>query len=83
MYNTEVLKWNNKKSNSQKHNFMFPSQSLEKFIIGKANNYGKTSLFLKLLLNKSWPDYSSLYIYGNSSYQPEYKLLKVAFGKGY
>ena len=52
-------------------------------------NYGEEqtiSVFLSiqiLIRNKSWLDYNSLCIYGNSLHQPEYKLLKDAFGKGY
>ena len=48
-----------------KHNFMFPSPSLQRSIIG-ISNCGKTCSLLKLLLNKSWLDYNSLYTYGNS-----------------
>ena len=82
MDNTQVLKWNNTKSKSQRHNFMLPSPSLRQLIIG-SSNCGKTCLLLKLLWNKSWLDYNSLCIYGNSLHQPEYKLLKEAFGKSY
>ena len=78
MDNTQVLKWNNTKSKSQRHNFMLPSPSLRQLIIG-SSNCGKTCLLLKLLWNKSWLDYNSLCIYGNSLHQPEYKLLKEAF----
>ena len=56
---------------------MFPSSSLRQLIIGSSNCV-ETCLLLKLLLNKSWLDYSSLYKYGNSLHQPEYKLLKDA-----
>ena len=60
---------------------MLPSPSLQ-LIIG-TSNCGKTRLLLKLSLNKSWFDYNSLCIYGNSLHQPGYKLLKEEFGKGY
>ena len=82
MDNKQVLKWNNSKRNYPKHHFMLPSPSLRQLIIG-SSNCGKTCLLLKLLLNESWLDYNSLYIYGNSLHQPEYKLLKEAFEKGY
>ena len=38
---------------------------------------------LKLLLTEKWLDYNDLYIYSNSLHQPEYKLMKIAFRKGY
>ena len=72
MDNKQVLKWNNSKRNYPKHHFMLPSPSLRQLIIG-SSNCGKTCLLLKLLLNESWLDYNSLYIYGNSLHQPEYK----------
>ena len=37
MDNTQVLKWNNRKSNSQKHSFIFPSPSLRQLIIESSN----------------------------------------------
>ena len=38
---------------------------------------------LKTLLTEKWLDYNDLYIYSNSLHQPEYKLMKIAFRKGY
>lgn len=81
MDNTEVLKWNGKKS-KQNHHFMLPSPSLRGLIIG-SSNCGKTCLLLKLILGENWLDYNDLYIYSNSLHQPEYRLLKNAFRKGY
>ena len=81
MDNTEILKWN-QKSKSQKHHFFLPSSSLRALIIG-SSNCGKTCLLLKLLLTEKWLDYNDLYIYSNSLHQPEYKLMKIAFRKGY
>ena len=81
MDNTEILKWN-QRSKSQKHHFFLPSPSLRALIIG-SSNCGKTCLLLKLLLTEKWLDYNDLYIYSNSLHQPEYKLMKIAFRKGY
>ena len=81
MDNTETLKWN-QRSKSQKHHFFLPSPSLRALIIG-SNNCGKTCLLLKLLLTEKWLDYNDLYIYSNSLHQTEYKLMKIAFRKGY
>ena len=81
MDNTEILKWN-QRSKSQKHHFFLPSPSLRALII-RSSNCGKTCLLLKLLLTEKWLDYNDLYIYSNSLHQPEYKLMKIAFRKGY
>ena len=81
MDNTEILKWN-QRSKLQKHHFFLPSPSLRALIIG-SSNCGKTCLLLKLLLTEKWLDYNDLYIYSNSLHQPEYKLMKIAFRKGY
>ena len=81
MEHTQVLKWNGKQS-KQKHHFTLPSPSLRCLIIG-SSNCGKTCLLLKLLLDQGWLDYNDLYIYSNSLYQPEYKLMKNVFQKGY
>ena len=82
MDNTEILKWN-QRSKSQKHHYFLPSPSLRAFIIIGSSNCGKTCLLLKLLLPEKWLDYYDLYIYSNSLHQPEYKLMKNAFHKGY
>lgn len=78
---THVLKWDDNR-NKQKHHFMLPSPSLRCLIIG-SSNCGKTCLLLKLLLSEKWLDYNDLYVYSNSLHQPEYKLMKNAFQKGY
>ena len=44
MDNAEVSKWNDTKSNSQRHNFMLPSPSLRQLIIG-SSNCGKHAYF--------------------------------------
>ena len=81
MDNTEILKWN-QRSKSQKHHFFLPLPSLRALIIG-SSNCGKTCLLLKLLLTEKWLNCNDLYIYSNSLHQPEYKLMKIAFRKGY
>ena len=71
-----------KKVNRKSIIFFLPSPSLRALIIG-SSNCGKTCLLLKLLLTEKWLDYNDLYIYSNSLHQPEYKLMKIAFRKGY
>lgn len=76
-----VYKWNDGNKNKQRNHFIFPSPNLRCLIIGRSN-CGKTSLLLKLILEK-FIDYNNLYLYSKSVHQPEYKLLKNAFDKGY
>ncbi len=82
MDNTTNLMWNNLDKNKQKHHFLLPSPSLRALIIG-SSGCGKTNLLLKLLLSEKWLDYKDLYVFSKSLHQPEYKLLKVGFDKGY
>lgn len=69
-------------TNKQKHNFLLPSPSCRALIIG-GSGCGNTSLLLKMLLLKQWLDYDNLYVFSKSLHQPEYKLLKTGFEKGY
>jgi len=74
--------WNDSnKKNKQKNHFIFPSPSLRCLIVG-SSGCGKTTLLFKLLLEK-YIDYNHIYLYSKSMYQPEYKLLKNSFEKGY
>jgi GTPase SAR1 family protein len=76
-----LYKWKDDNKNKQKNHFVFPSPSLRCLIIGRSN-CGKTSLLLKLLL-ENFIDFNNLFLYSKSTHQPEYKLLKNAFDKGY
>lgn len=79
--NTVNLNWKIK-NKTTKHHFLIPSPSLRALICG-ASGCGKTNLLLKLLLTNNILDYTDLHIFSKSLHQPEYKLLKAAFNKGY
>lgn len=76
------IQWNENNNNKQNHHFLLPSPSCRALIIGESG-CGKTNLLLKLLLMKTWLDYDTLYVFGKSLHQPEYKLLKAGFENGY
>ena len=69
------ISWKEENNNKQ-HNPLLP-KSIRAVIIGKSN-CGKTCLLLNLLL-KDWLDYNSLYVFGKSLFQPEYKIVKKGF----
>lgn len=66
----------------QQHYYLLPSPCCRILIIGESG-CGKTSLLLRMLLQRSWLNYNSLYVFGKSLHQPEYQLLKAGFDKGY
>jgi len=51
---------------------------LRGLIVGKSG-CGKTTLWLNLLLQPSWLDYSKLSLFGKSLFQPECRILKKGF----
>lgn len=77
--NSLNLQWKTK--NNIKHHFLIPSP-LRALIVGPSG-CGKTNLLFKLLLTDNQLDYKDLYIFSKSLHQPEYKILKSAFDKGY
>lgn len=68
--------------NNQEHHFLLPSPNCRALIIGESG-CGKTNLLLRMLLMDKWLDYNNLFVYGKSLHQPEYKLIKSGFDKGY
>ena len=62
------VEWN-EDTLTRNHSKYLP-ESFRAVIIGKSN-CGKTSLLLNLLLDPGWLDYNSLYIVGNSLFQPK------------
>jgi hypothetical protein len=59
------------------HNDMFPS-TFRMLIVGQSG-CGKTTLLMKLLLDKNMLNYDKLYVFAPSLYQKEYEVLKAGF----
>jgi len=70
------LSWNEHTGNKKNHNLL--PQSLRGLIVCKSG-CGKTTLLLNLLLRPGWLDYLKLSVFGNSLFQPEYKILRKGF----
>ena len=73
------LSWNEHLSN-RFNNPLLP-RSIRGLIVGKSG-CGKTTLLLNLLLKPGWLDYNTLFVFGKSLFQPEYKILRSAFAEG-
>ena len=73
------LSWNENLSN-RFNNPLLP-RSIRGLIVGKSV-CGKTTLLLNLLLKPGWLDYDTLFVFGKSLFQPEYKILRNAFAEG-
>jgi len=70
------ISWNENMTNKSNHPLL--PQSLRGLIVRKSG-CGKTTLLLNLLLRHGWLDYSKLYVFGKSLFQPEYSILKKGF----
>ena len=46
------------------------------------SNCGKTTLLLNLLLQPDWLDYNHLYVFGQSLYQQNYRILRKGYEVG-
>ena len=73
------LSWN--ENLSKRFNNPLLPRSIRGLIVGKSG-CGKTTLLLNLLLKPGWLDYDSLFVFGKSLFQPEYKILRTAFAEG-
>jgi len=59
----KIISWNENVSNKNNHPLL--PKSLRGLFVGKSG-CGKTSLFLNLLLQPGWLDYSKLFVFGKS-----------------
>ena len=73
------LSWN--ENLSKRFNNLLLPRSIRGLIVGKSG-CGKTTLLLNLLLKPGWLDYDTLFVFGKSLFQPEYKILRTAFAEG-
>ena len=73
------LSWN--ENLSKRFNNPLLPRSIRGLIVGKSG-CGKTTLLLNLLLKPGWLDYDTLFVFGKSLFQPEYKILRTAFAEG-
>ena len=64
------------------HSFLLPKKSIRAIIVGKSG-VGKSTLLNYLLLHPDMLDYDTLTVCGRSLHQPEYKIMKRAFSKGF
>ena len=63
------------------HSYLLP-RDIRAIVVGKSG-VGKTCLVTYLLLNPDMLDYDTLTICGQSLHQPEYRIMKSAFSKGW
>ena len=73
------LSWN--ENLSKRFNNPLLPRSIRGLIVGKSG-CGKTTLLINLLLKPGWLDYDTLFVFGKSLFQPEYKILRTAFAEG-
>ena len=72
--------WKNNKVTRNPH-FLFP-RNIRAIVCGKSG-VGKTCLVTYLLLEPNTLDFNNLIICGKSLHQPEYKIMKAAFSRGW
>ena len=70
------ISWNENNTNKSNHPLL--PQSLRGLIVGKSG-CGKTTLFLNLLFQPNWLDYSKHSVFGKSFFQPKYRILRKGF----
>ena len=74
----EISKYTWKKAQTSKqHSPLMPSD-IRMIICGKSG-FGKTTLLMRLQLEKGMIDYNNLHVCGRSLHQPEYQILKHGF----
>ena len=73
------LSWN--ENLTKRFNNPLLPRSIRGLIVGKSGS-GKTILLLNLLLKPGWLDYDTLFIFGKSLFQPEYKILRSGLAEG-
>ena len=63
---------------SKRFNNPLLPRSIRGIIVGKSE-CDKATLLLNLLIKPGWLDYDNLFVFGNSLFQPEYRIIKKAF----